>query len=117
MEPNSLWLRHTSKPTELVRTATRFIGTSAAALGRVPAGHPEGYIEAFANIYRSFAAGVRLVANGKAADSITVAGVPGIGAALRGMAFIEAVVAASASKNKWHPFPAVSESWFSRGRN
>ncbi len=117
MEPNSLWLRHTSKPTELVRTGTSFVSPSAAALGRVPAGHPEGYIEAFANIYRSFAAGVRLAANGNAAGSSTVAGVPGIGAALRGMAFIEAVVAASVSKNKWHSFPAVSESKFSRGSN
>ena len=71
----------------------------------LPSGHPEGYLEAFANLYRTFAAQVRAHAAGTTAAHA----VPGIDAALRGMAFIDTVVAASASQKKWHAFPEVGQ--------
>jgi hypothetical protein len=67
----------------------------------VPAGHPEGYIEAFANLYRIFAGQIRAFESGTRA----AAEVPGIRHALRGMAFIDSVVQASDSDRKWHAFP------------
>jgi hypothetical protein len=72
----------------------------------LPAGHPEGYIEAFANLYRRFAEQVRAHANGASLRADRPA-VPGIDAALRGMAFIETAVAASRSDRKWHAFPEI----------
>ena len=59
----------------------------------MPAGHPEGYIEAFANIYREFAEQLARRADAGA--------VPGITAALRGMTFIETAVASSAAGSQW----------------
>jgi predicted dehydrogenase len=106
-EPNSLRIKHGDRPAELVRTAGPGSSAGAQARARVPAGHPEGYIEAFANIYSEFAAQVRAFGSGAGAGS-GAGVVPGIGAALRGMAFIETAVAASASDRKWHAFPDVS---------
>jgi predicted dehydrogenase len=105
-EPNSLWIKHAHAPIELVRTASHGIGAAASAHARLPSGHPEGYLEAFANLYRSFAAQVRARLAGTA-ETAALPPVPGIDAALRGMAFIETVVAASRSQRKWHALPEV----------
>jgi hypothetical protein len=72
----------------------------------LPSGHPEGYLEAFANVYRHFAAQVR-AHGGNGNGGPAPRAVPGMQAALRGMAFIETVVAASKSAQKWHAFPDV----------
>ena len=80
MEPNSLWWRSINGPVQCLRTGMPGTGGDAAAVQRVPAGHPEGYIEAFANLYREFAALLQREGQGS---------VPGIDAALRGMAFVE----------------------------
>src|SRR3546814_16980717 len=53
MEPNSLILRWLDRPTEVIRAGGPGLDPSAMARLRTPAGHPEGYIEAFANLYRS----------------------------------------------------------------
>lgn len=103
MEPNSLWLRQNGRPTELFRTGTPYVGAAAQAYTRVPAGHPEGYIEAFANLYRSFAAQIRAHASGSNVEQTA----PGIVAALRGMAFIETAVNSSNLGGSWLPFPLV----------
>jgi predicted dehydrogenase len=105
-EPNTLTIRHAHKPAEVVRSGGPGLGAAARAHSRLPSGHPEGYLEAFANIYRNFAAQVRARADGGNGGPAPRA-VPGINAALRGMAFIETVVAASRSARKWHPFPDV----------
>lgn len=101
MEPNSLWLRHADKPAELFRAGTAYMGDAAKAHTRVPAGHPEGYIEAFANLYRNFAAQIRAHGSGQTAAHAA----PGIRAALRGMAFIETVVRSDAADNVWLDLP------------
>ena len=105
-EPNSLWLKHKHRPTEVLRSGTGHLGTAARYYTRLPSGHPEGYIEAFANLYRVFGEQVRAHAGGSV-HAVAGASVPGIEAALRGMAFIETAVAASASDRKWHKFPEL----------
>src|SRR5690606_5683857 len=95
-EPNTLWIKHADRPTERVRTGGAYVGERARAATRVPAGHPEGYIEAFANLYRDFAAQVRAFSGAEPPCPVRNV-VPGIEFALRGMAFIDAAVDASAS--------------------
>lgn len=104
-EPNSLWLKWPDRPNELLRAGQGYLGSSAAGNTRTPPGHPEGYIEAFANLYRGFAKAVR-----QAPDKATVAGqdVPGVNEAVRGMAFIEAVVASNLAGNRWVELPGMT---------
>jgi len=97
MEPNSLWLRHPDKSAQLLRTGTTAMGSAAQAYTRLPAGHPEGYIEAFANLFRAFAAQIRAHATGVVPAQVA----PGMEEALRGMAFIEATVQSSRAGNHW----------------
>ena len=66
---------------------------------RVPPGHPEGYLEAFANIYRSFFAGVRDGATDQANYDF-----PTVDDGLRGMAFVDTVVRSATSDSKWTAF-------------
>lgn len=103
-EPNSLWLKWPDRPAQLLRSGSDYLGELASLNSRTPPGHPEGYIEAFANIYMAFIGQVRAAQEGKAADT-RAADCPGIEAAVRGMTFIELVVAASDSDQKWHAFP------------
>lgn len=98
-EPNTLWLRWSDRPTEMLRAGADYLGQDAARSTRTPMGHPEGYIEAFANIYRDFASRVR---QWPGASSDEASDLPGIEAAVRGMQFIETAVTASASDQKWH---------------
>lgn len=100
-EPNTLWLKWPDRPTQMLRAGGRYLGALAAANTRTPMGHPEGYLEAFANLYLAFAGQIRAHEKGEPATA-RAADCPGIDAALRGMAFIERVVAASASDTKWH---------------
>jgi predicted dehydrogenase len=102
-EPNTLWLKWADRPTEMLRTGGAYLGALSAANTRTPMGHPEGYLEAFANIYMAFAGQIRARDEGQPV-SARAADCPGIDAAIRGMAFIELAVAASASDIKWHEF-------------
>jgi predicted dehydrogenase len=102
-EPNTLWLKWPDRPTEMLRAGGAYLGHVAAANTRTPMGHPEGYLEAFANIYRAFAGQIRARAEGRAPDPGT-ADCPGIEEGIRGMRFIELAVTASASDIKWHTF-------------
>jgi predicted dehydrogenase len=104
MDPNSLWLRYNDRSSQLLRTGTPAMGAAAQAATRVPAGHPEGYIEAFANLFRSFAVQVR--AHKAGTQGATAA--PGMDAALRGMAFIEAAVQSSRNGQRWLDLDAGS---------
>ncbi len=102
-EPNTLWLKWPDRPTEMLRTGGGYLGELATANTRTPMGHPEGYLEAFANLYMAFAGQVRARLEGTAPDARS-ADCPGIDEAVRGMTFIGLVVAASASDTKWHTF-------------
>lgn len=92
MQPNSLTLRWLDRPMEIVRAGGPGLTPAAASLLRVPAGHPEGYIEAFANLYQAFGRTVR----GEAEK----AG-PGLVDGLRTMLFIDAAVRNSTGTAKW----------------
>jgi hypothetical protein len=70
---------------------------------RITAGHPEGYIEAFANHYRNFALCVKAQLAGEEPKKEWL-DFPGIEDGVRGMAFIENVIASSKSQDKWTPF-------------
>jgi len=102
-EPNTLWLKWPDRPTEMLRSGGAYLGELATANTRTPMGHPEGYLEAFANIYMAFAAQIRAREAGQV-PAARAADCPGIDEAIRGMAFIELAVAASASDVKWHAF-------------
>lgn len=99
-EPNTLILKSQDKPAEVLRTANGYLGAAAAANSRTPAAHPEGYLEAFANIYRNFANHIRARLTGTEPDAL-VLDYPKISDGVRGMAFIEAVVASSKSNAAW----------------
>lgn len=91
-EPNRLELLHGDGRQEVINAGTDVLSNWAASRTRTPGGHPEGYLEAFANIYRDFAALLR----GEEAPLL-----PGIEDGLRGMAFIETAVKASADEAGW----------------
>jgi predicted dehydrogenase len=103
-EANTLWLKWPDRPTEMLRTGGAYLGALAAANTRTPMGHPEGYLEAFANLYMAFAGQIRARDAGENVDARS-ADCPGIEEAVRGMTFIEVAVTASNSDVKWHPFP------------
>jgi len=111
-EPNTLLLKWPDRPTEVLRTGGSYLGDAARANTRTPMGHPEGYIEAFANRYRAFATSIAPWESAAgAARSPAPVGLdcPGIEDAVRGMQFIELVVSASASETKWHDFPKLDK--------
>lgn len=103
MEPNSLWLKTQNQPAQLLRAGVGELCGNAQSALRTPAGHPEGYLEAFANLYLNFA---KQICAFEAGENVTNEqfDVTGIDEAIRGMAFIENAVAASQSETKWHPF-------------
>jgi predicted dehydrogenase len=104
MEPNTLWLKWTDRPVEMVRTGQGYMGTVAKHNTRTPAGHPEGYLEAFANIYRNFSLTVRARLEGSAPLPEWL-DFPTIEDGVRGMQFIETVVQAGYSDApKWVDF-------------
>ncbi len=98
MEPNTLIVRWLDKPFQVLRTATDFTGKASLAATRLPSGHPEGFIEAFANIYRSFAETLDRKLEG---DQAAAGDFPDVDEGARGMAFIEAVVESSQAGSKW----------------
>ena len=102
-EPNTLWLKWSDRPTEMLRAAGSYLGDLGTANTRTPMGHPEGYLEAFANLYIAFAEKVRAQEAGDTSGKQAL-DCPGIEEAIRGMTFIELAVAASASETKWHTF-------------
>ena len=92
--PNTLTLHSLDGRTEIVHAGGSQLGPDAASRTRTPTGHPEGYLEAFANLYRDFAAKLR----GESAPLL-----PGIEDALRGMTFIDTAVRASREASGWVP--------------
>ena len=85
---------------EILRTGMGYLGKTAAAATRTPPAHPEGYLEAFANIYRNFANHLASVIDETTPDPFSL-DYPGIEDGIRGMAFIEAVVASSQANASW----------------
>jgi len=97
MEPNTLTLRWLDRPAEVLRAAGPGLLPSTLPLLRTPSGHPEGYIEAFANLYRAFATRIR---GGEA-------WFPSVGDGLQTMGFVETVIANAAGDAKWTALPGA----------
>ncbi|WP_343519565.1 Gfo/Idh/MocA family oxidoreductase [Sphingomonas sp.] len=107
MEPNTLILRWLDRPAEIVRAGGPGLDALTTARLRTPAGHPEGYVEAFANLYGSFGRALRAGAKTPAAG--TVDWFPGIQDGLRTMTFIEAMIENSAGMAKWTSLAGVAD--------
>lgn len=103
-EPNTLLLKWPDRPAEILRVGLSYLGAAAAANTRIPSGHPEGFVEAFANIYRSFANHLRARIDGCEPDA-TALDYPKIADGIRGMAFIEAAVESSKNDARWTALP------------
>jgi predicted dehydrogenase len=100
---NTLLLKWLDKPAEILRTGAGYLSSYATHNARVPAGHPEGYLEAFANLYRNFALSIKADIAGKPAEKEWL-DYPGIEDGIRGMAFVENVIASGKSDAKWTNF-------------
>ncbi len=99
-EPNTLIVKQLEGPATHLRTNVGTLSPAAMAAARVPAGHPEGYLEAFANIYRNFAKCVQARLAGTEPDPLHT-DFPTVHDGLRGMVFVEKVVANSKGTEKW----------------
>jgi len=102
-DANTLLVKWLDKPTEIYRTGAAYNSSFAMHNTRIPAGHPEGYLEAFANLYRNFTLTLKAKMNGTAPQEEWT-DYPGIEEGIRGMAFIENVVASSERDIKWMDF-------------
>ena len=105
-EPNTLHVKWLDQPAQVLRAGGNYgahLSSTAIHSCRTPGGHPEGYLEAFANIYRNFALtlGCKIDGTTPTAEMLDF---PGIEDGLRGMAFIDNVVASSQSDQKWTPY-------------
>jgi len=100
---NTLLLKWLDKPAEILRTGAGYLSSYATNNTRVPAGHPEGYLEAFANLYRNFALSIKADIAGKQAEKEWL-DYPGIEDGIRGMAFVENVITSGKSDVKWTDF-------------
>jgi len=104
-EPNTLWMKWIDRPTEMVRTGQGYMSDIAKHNTRTPGGHPEGYLEAFANIYRNFSLTLRAKMNNTQPKPEWL-DFPSVEDGIRGMQFIDAVVEAGYNDNqKWVKWP------------
>lgn len=97
MEPNTLTVIYQDKPSTIFRTGWAGLEREAIAHTRIPAGHPEGYLEAFANIYRNVAFCIQARLTGEEVDPLYT-DFPSVEDGLRGMNFVEKVVS---SNGQW----------------
>ena len=98
-EPNSLLLKWYDKPMETLRAGSAYLSDLARHNCRTPGGHPEGYLEAFANLYKNFT--LALSARLDNSTPKEVVEFPSVTEGVRGMAFIENVVRSNESSEKW----------------
>lgn len=105
-DPNVLWLTPQGGAAQRL-TRGRADSDAAARATRIPAGHPEGYIEAFAQLYRDAAQRIRQIEKGNAAVS-GVADLPDVADGVAGLRFIEAVLQSHAAGLAWVELAAVT---------
>jgi predicted dehydrogenase len=101
-EPNSLIVKWPDQHRQIVRTSVAggLLSKAANANTRLPAGHPEGFIEAFANVYRNYAMALANRLEGRKPDPATL-DFPNVDDGVRGMAFIDTLLASAKSPRKW----------------
>ena len=104
-DPNTLTVRWLDEPAQILRAGSNYSNLSSFAIHncRTPGGHPEGYLEAFANIYRNFALTLNCKLDGTT-PTPEMLDFPSVEDGVRGMAFIDNVVESSKSDKKWTSF-------------
>ena len=105
-DPNELYVYTIGQANQVWRRGNDYVGAKSAGAGRhtrIPFGHPEAFLEAFANNYVNFADTIQAEMEGKKASELEL-DFPGVEQGVRGMAFIETVVESAASDSKWTPF-------------
>jgi predicted dehydrogenase len=106
MEPNTLIVKWLDQPAQILRAGGNYgdrLSSYATLNCRTPGGHPEGYLEAFGNIYKNFAHSLMAKLAGEKATK-EMLDFPGVEDGIRGMAFIDTVVKSNSSKEKWTDF-------------
>jgi len=98
--PNQLWFTPLGQQPRLITRGGSGSGAAASHATRIPAGHPEGYLEGFAQIYRDVAEQIQARWQGRAPDPLACI-VPTVEDGARGMKFIEAVVESSRAEGRW----------------
>jgi predicted dehydrogenase len=98
-DPNYLWFTPFGEPKRLITRNGAGSGAAAARVSRVPSGHPEGYLEAFATIYTEAAHAINAAKKGKPVDKAVV--YPTVDDGVKGVAFVEACVASSKKNGGW----------------
>jgi predicted dehydrogenase len=99
--PNQLLWSRLGEPTRVVTRGTSAVTAAGARVTRIPAGHPEGYLEAFATIYSEVATAITARRLASAPDSATI--FPGIDDGVAGVAFVEAGLRSSRAGGVWVP--------------
>lgn len=99
-EPNTLEVKYLDQPTKIFRTSHIGVGQAANAVSRIPSGHPEGYLEAFATIYTRFARVLQSKKAGIAPDTNDL-DFPSVDDGIRGMLFIDKVIESSKTGQQW----------------
>ncbi|PWU02166.1 MAG: oxidoreductase [Bacteroidetes bacterium] len=105
-EPNTLLVKWQDQPAQILRAGGNYgdrLSSFAVKNCRTPGGHPEGYLEAFGNIYRNFALTLSAKIDGTKASPEAL-DYPQVDEGIRGMAFIDNVVASAKSDKKWTEF-------------
>lgn len=97
MEPNTLIFKQPGQPTQILRTGLPYMSDEAKAATRLPPGHPEGFLEAFANLYKMIIADIRRVEEGNKA----MGGYPTVYDGLRGMQFVTKAVESHKNGSVW----------------
>ena len=98
-DPNYLWFTRLGEPKQLITRGGAGAGASAARVTRIPSGHPEGYLEAFATIYSEAAAAIHAAKSGATVDAAVV--YPTVDDGVKGVAFVEACIASSKQNGGW----------------
>jgi len=101
--PNQLIVKYADKPREVWGRGNGYVGKAASGVTRIPAGHPEGYLEAFGNLYREAFRAIRAEVAGEPLPKDL--DYPTIEDGIEGMAFIETAVKSSKAGAKWVKFP------------
>ena len=104
--PNQLYWTPFGQPTQMIARGTSATGPDAARVTRIPSGHPEGYLEAFATVYSEIGHAIRSrrVKGPKLDKAVQF---PTVIDGVKGVVFVESVVSSSAKGGKWVKVPAV----------
>jgi predicted dehydrogenase len=109
-EPNYLYHRPAEEPERVLKRGNDYLCEEAKKASRLPAGHPEGFIEAFANVYMNVVASIRAKREQVEPDGLPW-DFPTVFEGARGVHFIEKTVESSRSNQKW-----LDARWRARGR-